>query len=71
MAYMAYQVSNGITSLSVEFKRAYAHIPELRSEPTFDVIVNGTKWFGIYDENGTQKSEILDKLQAIIDEYNI
>lgn len=68
---MSYKVSNGINSLSVEFKRKYAHIPELRCEPTFDVIVNGVLWFGIYDESGTQRSEILDKLQAIIDEYNI
>lgn len=68
---MNYQISNGITSLSVKFERAYAHIPELRSEPTFKVIVNGTLWFSIYDEFGTQRSEILDKLQAIIDEYNI
>lgn len=70
---MSYQVSNGITSLSVEFKHKYADIdvPELKGEPTFDVIVNGVLWFTIYDESGTQKSEILDKLQAIIDEYNI
>lgn len=68
---MAYQVSNGITSLSVDFKHKYADVPELKSEPAYDVIVNGVLWFTIYDESGTQKSEILDKLQAIIDEYNI
>lgn len=62
---MSHEVGTGFSSFSVDF--------EHKGYGEYRVLINGVEAFYIYDGNPNKniQQEILDKFQAIVDEYAI
>lgn len=61
----SHEISTGFSSFSVDF--------EHKGCGEYRVLINGVEAFHIYDgkPNGDIQQEIVDKFQAIVDEYAI
>lgn len=62
---MSYEIGTGFSSFSVDF--------EQKGCGEYRVLINGVEAFYIYDGNSNRniQQEIIDKFQAIVDEYSI